>query len=502
MKAKSKKTLAFILAMIMGTSGLSSCSNKNNINKETYEDVLTQYLNYFENKSVRYYDDFDRLFYITNLDVKEAIENSETKQECDYQYDGNYLNVFDKIIENSKNEMANTEYEYLFCGDEANIDEEKLKLKDAFLNALKNALYKWDHSCVGDKNDDYHVATTLSITFDSFGPETELARYLSDENKIILHISYIESYCIKNELDLQEILTWIIEHEFNHLRQHPCSCKINKGQAYTFTKGSYQDIGAMLIESSAESAIYLEDGNISSSDNFFTSYTYIEERYYESCLMLINIFQENSGTDKYYEAIFNTDLQALYDYFGANSEKEIYNFYELLFCVDVLSEEQTFDEKDLVRLSYNVNLFNYILKEMVEYTNRNKDFTLEQNIAMFNIIKNIIVNLLENNEYVHDNKYVKKMINKIIESDYKYKEFLSKYYNVSVNEVNNLQENSSITRELTNYLNAFGTKNGSKNVKDLLERFADLDEIWYALGPVDYNGYNSFIEESGISYTK
>ena len=132
MKAKSKKTLAFILAMIMGTSGLSSCSNKNNINKETYEDVLTQYLNYFENKSVRYYDDFDRLFYITNLDVKEAIENSETKQECDYQYDGNYLNVFDKIIENSKNEMANTEYEYLFCGDEANIDEEKLKLKDAF----------------------------------------------------------------------------------------------------------------------------------------------------------------------------------------------------------------------------------------------------------------------------------------------------------------------------------------------------------------------------------
>lgn len=500
MEFKSKKTLAFILAMIMGTTGLSSCAN----NKETpaKNDVLVQYLNYFENENVRYYDDFDRLFYITNKDVKNAIKNAETKQECDYKYDGNYLDVFYKIIDNSKAKMIDTEYEYLFDDNDNNIDESKRRLKEAFLNALENVLSKWNSSCVNNKNDDYHVANGLSIVFDSFGPETELARYLQDENQIVLHISYIESYCIKNDFDLQQVLTWIINHEFNHVRQHPCSCKINKGQTYTFEKGSYQDIGAMLLESSAESAIYLEDGNISSSDNFFTSYTYIEERYYESCLMLINIFQENSGTDKYYEAIFNTDLQALYDYFGANSEKEIYNFYELLFCVDVLSEEQTFDEKDLVRLSYNVNLFNYILKEMVEYTNRNKDFTLEQNIAMFNIIKNIIVNLPENNEYVHDNKYVKKMINKIIESDYKYKEFLSKYYNVSVNEVNNLQENSSITRELTNYLNAFGTKNGSKNVKDLLERFADLDEIWYALGPVDYNGYNSFIEESGISYTK
>ena len=500
MEFKSKKTLAFILAMIMGTTGLSSCAN----NKETpaKNDVLVQYLNYFENENVRYYDDFDRLFYITNKDVKNAIKNAETKQECDYKYDGNYLDVFYKIIDNSKAKMIETEYEYLFDDNDNNIDESKRRLKEAFLNALENVLSKWNSSCVNNKNDDYHVANGLSIVFDSFGPETELARYLQDENQIVLHISYIESYCIKNDFDLQQVLTWIINHEFNHVRQHPCSCKINKGQTYTFKKGSYEDIGAMLLESSAESAIYLEDGNISSSDNFFTSYTYIEERYYESCLMLINIFQENSGTDKYYEAIFNTDLQALYDYFGANSEKEIYNFYELLFCVDVLSEEQTFDEKDLVRLSYNVNLFNYILKEMVEYTNRNKDFTLEQNIAMFNIIKNIIVNLPESNEYVHDNKYVKKMINKIIESDYKYKEFLSKYYNVSVNEVNNLQENSSITRELTNYLNAFGTKNGSKNVKYLLERFADLDEIWYALGPVDYNGYNSFIEESGISYTK
>ncbi len=502
MKAKSKKTLAFILAMIMGTSGLSSCSNKNNINKETYEDVLTQYLNYFENKSVRYYDDFDRLFYITNLDVKEAIENSETKQECDYQYDGNYLNVFDKIIENSKNEMANTEYEYLFCGDEANIDEEKLKLKDAFLNALKKALYKWDHSCVGDKNDDYHVATTLSITFDSFGPETELARYLSDENKIILHISYIESYCIKNELDLQEILTWIIEHEFNHLRQHPCSCKINKGQAYTFTKGSYQDIGAMLIESSAESAIYLEDGNISSSDKIFTSYTYGKARYYESCLMLINLFQENSGTEEYYEAIFNTDLKALYNYFGAETEDEIYNFYELLFSVDVLSEEQTFDEKDLVGLSYNVNFFNYILKEMVEYTNRNKDFSLEQNIVMLNLVQNVIVNLPGNNKYVYENNDVKKMINELIESSYQYTVFLSQNYNVSIEEINDLQQNNNLTKEFIDYLNKSGINNGSKKVKDLLNRFSNLENIWYALGPVDYNGYNSFIEESGISYTK
>ena len=139
---------------------------------------------------------------------------------------------------------------------------------------------------------------------------------------------------------------------------------------------------------------------------------------------------------------------------------------------------------------------------MVEYTNRNKDFSLEQNIVMLNLVQNVIVNLPGNNKYVYENNDVKKMINELIESSYQYTVFLSQNYNVSIEEINDLQQNNNLTKEFIDYLNKSGINNGSKKVKDLLNIFSNLENIWYALGPVDYNGYNSFIEESGISYTK
>lgn len=506
MNKKKKKALSLILAIIMSTSGLSACSKNNESNVGALvsdKEFLSEYLDYYGSESVRYYNRLERLWSITGRDIKKAIKYSETIQECDFKYNNDYLNLFYKIINNTKAKVIGTGYEYLFSENDNYLDEEKQKEKEAFLSALNDVLQEWNNSTISDKNEDACLAQSLSFYFGFYGKDGELARYIPKDNKIILHLASIKDYANEKNINLKDCFMWVIKHEFNHMRQKPCSCKINKGQEFNFEKGSYSNIGSSLIESSAESAVYLEDGNISISEKAFP-YVYSDPRYYESCLMLINLFQNDVDIDKYYKAIFNTNLQDLYSFFGAETDEEIYNFYELLFSIDILSSQKKFYSPDLVRLSYNVNYFNYILKEMVEYTYKNDNFTLQDNIVMFNLIKNVIAKLPDDKIYVYTSEKVKEMVNSIDESNSKYIEFLSKFYDESIENIKKLENNNYILMELMHYLNDPNAKyyDYSKNIQDLLEKFPDLKKIWFALGTIEYNCYDTLIQESGISYTK
>ncbi len=546
MKKNKKKALALILAIIMGTSGLTACSNTNksdfeeNTTLETVfttesttvsitesttidtqivkEDILTEYLTYFDFQNIKYNHEE---YYITEEDVKKAIEVSKTIQECDFLYDGNYYDLYEKIVSNTKNYVKSSEYKDPFSEETSLYRGTEDQIM--FSTALYDVLYDWHCKKAGNINEDACRAQDLKVVIGKENNEDLLGLYNSQENLIIIYLENIKKNVKNSEKSLESTLKNTIWHEYNHMRQAPCLCRLKKGQTYTFEKGDYiGGIGASLKESSAESYIF-NNKSIEpfEKDEDTFDYTYYDERRQEAELMFLNIFQENSDIKDYYRAIFDSDLQAFHRYFGVENEKDILNLYKIIYSIDGLNgsnslpynicKKDKLSSNEITRTigkSYKANLFNYILKNMVEYSVKNTDFTLEQNLVMFNFVKNFITDEIytlteekdENGFYKHI--YDKKLVESITKSEEKYVEFLSNHYIVSIDYIRNLKSVDDIIYNLSEYLYNNDYRYYTDDVRILLERFPDLEKIGFAMAFIPPINYDNFMEENGISYNK
>lgn len=159
-----------------------------------------------------------------------------------------------------------------------------------------------------------------------------------------------------------------------------------------------------LLESAAESEIYnkkkYSEKLVSKKD-----FNYSKEREKESLLLLLGICRDNVSLEDYYNAIYDSNLSSFYNFFDANTKEKIYDLYKIIYSIDAASLNnelglnlqkeisKNFSEMSLeylVGYGYRIDILKKVLKNMANYTVNNPDFSLEENVVLFDIVKNLI----------------------------------------------------------------------------------------------------------------
>ena len=144
---------------------------------------------------------------------------------------------------------------------------------------------------------------------------------------------------------------------------------------------------------------------------------------------------------------------------------------------------------------YRVDLFKWSLTNLINETCSN-NISLEENLVIFNIIKNNIVNSLftATFEFSSDAEIIAKYDLEFVEDIYKlentYIDFLCKYYNLSKEEIRSLEENEII---YTIYNLEDTTQSLTKENK-LIEKYPLIENL--LINKYYYNDYELFLERT------
>lgn len=479
------------------------------------EDVLNEYLLYFAALEMTYNEDL----YVPLKEVKKIIGASKTYKECVRNHDDDGLSLLKKIVDNSnKYVITNERYSKAFTsGKEGQKDEDRVILEalKIFLNKSTNDVRE-DICKMQDLSIVYDNMTTTCLddfktfkTFDKTG-KIILAYYLPDENLIVMNHENITLIAGYSDVSEHQVMVEVLSHELNHVRQQTCSCRIRKGQEYKTL--DYDDYVSFIMESSAESELYNLKGNaLELKDNY--QYCYEDERRYEARLLMLGLCHDGYEISDYYNAIYDVNLSDLHSFLGAKTEDDIHDLYNIIYSIDSILKRNDYVykyyDKDVVTLSeaeravghdYVVNIFNKVLLNMINYTGNNKDFSLEENVVLFGVIKNIVVEALYdkitqengNGSYAFEFLYNKDLTQKVFSSEKKYVEFLSEYYNLSINEIRDIEQ------ELQKNFSCYEESAYEKIHKKLLIRFPLLSAI-EVTNPVTGYEYDFFLEKNNLS---
>lgn len=458
--------LPFLVAGTMSFS-LASCVSQENdkVELDSANDKVVETLYEEEKEEVNEYQKFidynnsiepdynHNEFYPTIEDVKKQDNFFHNDNECTYEFDGNVDGLVFDIIDNSKKFMRNNETIKYSDGttDTLQTFDYDLEIKynniKEYLIRYLNKITKSDYSLSDEEkkaiNEDICRIKDIVILFAR--PKDCLACFDTDLNAIIINEELIEndygvSYYWKE-------LEPIINHEINHARQYSCEHRkfkvigsINKEEHIPF-----------LMESSAES--YLK--NKVYNDSILYSdydYNYYFERMDEAFILLLGLCHEGGDIDNYYDSIFESDLDKFYEFCGAETEKEKLQVNNILYSIDSsyarsdLGREEfagkSYSNADLeVGIAYRVEIFKYVLNNMIKYTTTN-DFSLEDNVLLFNIVKNYVVSDIYNSDiYESDTN-----CSKIEELEKNYRDFICEYYNLTLDELNDFEEKEARTK--------------------------------------------------------
>jgi len=313
-------------------------------------------------------------------------------------------------------------------------------------------------------------------------------------------------------------------HEFNHVRQKACECRINQGLVLDnmfVYDGSYI---STISDASAESDLYIMGKYPHGYGMQFGDYVYESERAYELLLLTLAICNEDAKIEDYYNAISNTDYAALYNFYDLRSREEIYDFYHIVYSIDSknfrnnllekiyteeeLEEKTYFDYNVDIGYAYRVDIFRMVLEKLTEFTDKKgpKSFTLRDNLAVFNILKNIVVKDAyeyyeddTNPEMVRYRKYYEEyMVNNIVILENRYVDYLSQYYGVSVSDIRKM-ENTEISEYVQTLINVANYEySGNSKDKEALSLFGRLPILDSLLRKryISFYDYPDFIEDN------
>lgn len=263
-------------------------------------------------------------------------------------------------------------------------------------NDISEDICKLKDICITDKD--------LSHSENSESSSSVLAMWDKDNKTIIIDYERIkaeyEKYNSEHDIiiSFSDYLIQTIEHELNHVRQDICDHRDSSGQE---NKDIYAYEGlSFLMESSAESELYaLEPGyRLRYLDS--SHYTYYAERQNENYLLLIAAFNDSRKIDQYYNAIFDSDLNALYDFFGLETDEDFLSFNRVLYAFETLNartelakdfagEEGKISHGTLDRLvgnNYRQDLFKLSIKNLIKAIERD-NLSLDESLVLYNFVK-------------------------------------------------------------------------------------------------------------------
>lgn len=419
-------------------------------------------------------------YYLTYEQVEKLILEAEKKVECHNEYSGNLEEEIEELISQIEDNSLKflegyPEYERILWFKDSYLGE--LDTDVDFLNivfniTLKFALKHCLEDATNDIAEDICKLKELSIVAKrgNFQDDESIVfgSYLPELNAIVLNVDtiYQELLNEKNEeelgvLELDEAIEKTLLHELNHVRQQACSCRLEEDAPSTL---EYQDAYSFIMEASAESALYNQEQDYMAFYKEKYDYTYYFERERETLILLLGLFHDDIKIDDYYNAIFDSDLEAFYRFCGVKTEEEKYVLHKIWFALDSLESFNSFPyevtgEKvltrgkiqDIVGTSYCVDIFKLVLSHMVDYTFSNSELTVEDNLALFNIIKSIIVEEARKLEETGNEEdpyyfvYDAETKSSIKELENLYIDFLSDYYEMSEEELRDLEQKCDIS---------------------------------------------------------
>ncbi len=550
MKKKIKQVVSLILSgcFLVSTSGCKTNSEKKNhdtqskinlsiteelpkekkLDTETRnteksllkEEIVDLYSDKISSLEVSYnYEDF----YLSSDQINQllaSINDLTCSYEMTHDLDKAIDDLASQITANSLNFIKqNPDFKYSFLAGKSYSVWENLLANIGMKNLIKEGLKAVFKNATNDINEDfcYLKDTQIVLSYNNDDDENIFGIFDDTLNVIILYVPNIVSDFINNNFgasceqdssvseDFINHFLNILEHEINHARQMKCQHRTTEDSLDDINYSS--DYITLLIESSAESALYNQGIDERRYTKSSFDYIYYVEREQESLLLLLGI--TNTSIDEYYNAIFNSDLGALYRFFNVKSKEDVETLYRIIYAMDSFTyrseltqrfndETELSDLKELIGLDFKVDLFKLIIKNLIKYTYENPDFSLEENINLFSIIKNLIIEdmeiVKECESDVYNCFYDKATSKKIIFLEESYISFLAKFYQTSVDEIRTI-EDSKFSREIINASRECQYDAGvyTAKVQRILNRFPMLKPVLYT-DYVDMNNYKLFLE--------
>lgn len=415
-----------IVSILLATSillGASSCGKQKNQDEKNdisdtidSEEVLSEadYVIKCRNEIDNIKPNYKLLDYYPSSDMIDIIAKQEESEDvCPFEAEDLSKAIHDTVENIRKNSIKMASRSNIYDG-YADFKEDyfqgKYDLEYFITLCLTDVLM---HS-TNDVSEDLCTLQDFSIVLaDNFPWDNAAARCDYRTKTIVIYIEKlkktVEDSIAREELDdskkverFQELLyqkiCCVLNHEFNHVRQWKCSHRYRDDSISLNNYAGYIQ-SSMLIESSAESALYNLNIDPNRSDKRYVDYAYVELRQDESLLLLMGMM--NSSLDGYYNGIFDSKFSELYDFFHLETKEELESFYRILYSLDSINERTNLPKEvgnSDTRLSlayeigndYFIDIVKITLKNMMEYSITHPDFTLEENAVMFHILKDKI----------------------------------------------------------------------------------------------------------------
>ena len=372
---------------------------------------------------------------------------------CDYNFTGNKTDLYNIINLNSKIYIQDKE-NYLLVSDIAD-DKIRKYIENTILDIINRVLLD------KRRNDDVHKLLSLKILIRNFEDQEQLGEYFEKDNLIVISLNNI----LKNTNTLDDLymnLFDAINHEFNHMFVVPCE----DNKCHYKLKG--EDGLSFLHEAVATSYNYniLKNNYQPINKNFNYSYNNLEERKYESKLLLLSFLDNDKSIDKYYETLFKGDILSFCNYFNAYSDKEIEDLLSMLWLIDGRLVRNSYwsrliNSDDFSKLNdININEFltdstdgiieSYILKnsvlQLMLYNMQKEVLSLDDNLILYHFI---LVNILDSasfGNYDYTTHEVSYTFYKEFLDNYKlveeiYFNYLGSIYNLSYEDIKDYYDN-------------------------------------------------------------
>lgn len=332
-----------------------------------------------------YYYDMD---YLDKL-----LEENEKIEECSYVFDGNIGSVVDQIVKNT-NEFVRENGEYT----------SPFVRSTSYRSAITKCLRDIATNCNNDLNSDFHQISNMAIVLGNenyFNQENDnllyTAIYENDMNVIVVNQKLLESIIEYNKFSESSFVYYIISHEVNHARQNVCPCN----EDYRYSNFNYSLDGySFLMESSSESDLY----NMRDMEDILLQFSYQNERKNEGELFLLSILNHDDSS-QYYNAIFDIDYEKFFNFFNLTTDEERLYLLRIIESIDAKYcrnnipysifddvSKATYNELiGKIGFTYKELLFKRCLINLINYTEDNPDFSLQDNLVILNIIKSYLI---------------------------------------------------------------------------------------------------------------
>lgn len=430
-----RKIIAWVMSVVIAIN-LLLLIKRNNTNEHDCKSITQS----TESKERKTYLEVINELANPNIDFNEIILPTENEK-C--KFFNKYINndtLYDKtikiisIIKNNSINYSNNNKDYI-AGFIDTVDDDhnqdKLMVQSIFKDAISEIL-------INSTSKDLCVLKDLKVVISYSTEFNNSVEYKKDNNLIVI-------YPNNNWEDIK----YAIRLELNKIRIDNCNCQNNTLFTYNILNNA---------------AVISELYNTDKTDIFISN----DDIKKEALFLSLGLFHNNYTVNDYYKAIFNNDIDALYKFCNANNEEDIYRLNRILYTMN-----------NNIDYDYKLEIFGIIINNLINYTNNNKNFTLKDNLIIFNSLKYII-----NDDY---NENIEELCNIYIN-------FLSNHYKENNTTIINKLNDKNITDYTMALYNICHEHNdGNVEIKYLdyahgiLKKFPLLKQILILYNYQDYN---------------